>query len=238
MKKKTEYDGSIDALVLVIASIMVVLLSALVFTFNSSQIANTIISLIGTIFGAIISVSGAVLAVLISFRNQKLNEEKEKRVHKKLQLKKISHLVQDYVMNYNFMVLQPSTLMDPKLIYIYARSFIDFNNSLQEKLSKTDEELFDQFDQLFEEEILVCRWVLRFEEIPSDKFMASLLDIYEIFQDEKAKDVLNKRKENIESSDRDNFEYTQLEVFHILERHIMEKLPLFLCEVKNVIKVL
>ncbi|WP_045522747.1 hypothetical protein [Neobacillus niacini] len=231
-ERKTVYDDSIIGLTVTIGiSIIIGVISPfIVYSFGKNNQTDTIVLYIGSIIGAIISICGAILAVILTFKKQKEKQDDELRVSTKLKLKNLYSYLYVYYMNHTLMGMGTEKLLDEKLIYNYARDFIEFRGHLFKELSETSEKLFDIFDKNFEEEYQVCIHVLNYEKAKSTKFMAALLNIHDIFKDELAREALSSPgvKELV-----NEYEYTAFQVFLVLEAHINSKVLEFNKEVKS-----
>ncbi|MGD6794692.1 hypothetical protein [Metabacillus indicus] len=229
-KRKSVYDGSILGLKIAIGlSIFIGIMSPfIVYSFGDSNEQNAIVQYIGTIIGSVISVCGAVLAVIITLKKQKEKQDDEQRIIKKLKLKSLYSHINVYLMDNNFMSMDTKRLMDESLIYNYSRDFLELHAHVFKELAETSEKLFDIFDKDFTDEFKVCLHVLRYEKAKSTMFMAQLINIYSIFKDDLTKKVIGEDLENC-------YEYTALQVFHVLESHFQSKLRLFNEEISNVL---
>lgn len=227
---KTEYDGSIKGLkiAICISVIVGIFLPILIYQINIDGTANAVVQYIGTIIGSIISVCGAILAVLITLRRQKIKEEKEQRVYIKLKLKKLYEHFNNYYMDNTFLGMPTEILQNDNLVYNYANQFLNFYTLVYEQFAEINEDLFDEFGRQFEEEFKVCTWILRFEKMNSRKFMASLLDIYNIFSNEKAREILRDIEEKNANHKEERYEYTDFEVFRVLETNLSDKIISFI----------
>lgn len=233
-KYSTSYDSAIKGL---IVTIVIAITFGILFPFaayffiGNENISNAITQYIGTIIGAIISVFGALLTVIITLKKQKQKEVEESRVHKKLRMKKLYTKIKVYILNNSFLGMGVDRLTDDTLVYKYSRSFLELHGEIYNELANTSERLFDIFDKEFEGIFETCVWVLQHEKNNSKVFMAQLLD-YDIFIDE------NGRKRLYELGYKDDspenaYEYTDYQVFGVLESQIQKKLYSLLKEISD-----
>lgn len=240
MRMKTEYETPIKYLksTLLITLSAAITIPLIVLTSSNSTTAFTVITYMGTIFGSILSVTGAILAVLMTFNNQKVQKESEERASKKLLLNTLYHKFHNYYINNTLLGMSTKRLTDDSLLYFYARDFLSFHSAVYKELTEIGEEIADNFYTEFEEELEACTWVLNFEKLHSKKFMASLLNKHAIFRDEMAEDVLKNSMLNNEEAWNERYEYSDYEVFLILERHISTKSLSFASMIKSYLKSL
>ena len=237
---KTEYDTSIKnmKIVLFLSLAIGIVLPLVIMIKSKTETSSTVILYSGTIIGSLLSVSGAILAALITFRNQKIRKYADERAHKKLKLNNLYHTFNDYYMDNTFLGMSNERLMDDKLVYNYARDFLNFHKLAYTELTDINEKIADKFYSEFEEELKASIWILRFEKGESRSFLASLLNIYFIFQDEIAKNVLKNKSLENEADPKEIYEYTHLQVFHILEAHLTQKVITFMSEINAELKSL